>query len=622
MSGIVGIWHEDGEPVDGALLIRLTAYMDYRGPDGRQTWSDGSVGFGHTLLRTTWEAEREVQPCTLDGRVWILADARIDARAELTQELAASGHPCDDRTTDPEIILLAYHTWGTDCVHHLIGDFVFAIWNGWKRELLCVRDHFGIKPFYYAEFEHGLVFGNTLHGLKLHPRVSDELDDLAIADFLYYGLNQDVATTSFAAIRRLPPAHRLVASSEGIRVNRYWRLPLDDLVRYREEADYAEHFLELLRAAVSDRLRTNRLGIFMSGGLDSPGLAAMARRLFDERGGDGDVRAYTTVFDRLIPDEERYYTGLAAAALRIPVEFIAADDYEPFARAGDTARAGTEPVADAFHGQRLEALEHVAAHARVLFYGEGPDNALSHYWPAHIRSLIAQGRYLEWVADLVRYCLRNRRVPFLSNLPDRVRRQLGPTWQPTAFARREMQPGLLARVIEAGGWEQRTFGGIPTHPVRPRGYRSMWAPHWQSLFECMDPGATVVPVEWRHPYLDIRLVRYLLSVPAVTCALDKRILRSAFQAMLPEPLLLRRKTPLVADPFRAWCNRGKTLEFPSHPGLGRYLRATGSLRLGATDAAESYFQVRAIGLNFFLNHTTTSSKNRAEETQSGQARDD
>ncbi len=77
MSGIVGIINLDGQPVDRQLLQRMTEFMDYRGPDGREIWIDGAVGFGHTMLRTTFEAEFEQQPCSLDRQVWITADARI-----------------------------------------------------------------------------------------------------------------------------------------------------------------------------------------------------------------------------------------------------------------------------------------------------------------------------------------------------------------------------------------------------------------------------------------------------------------------------------------------------------------------------------------------------------------
>src|SRR6476659_5073815 len=89
MSGIIGIFNLDGAPVNRDLLQRMTDFVAFRGPDAQEIWTDGNVGFGHTMLRTTWEAETEKQPLTLDGKTWLVADARIDGRAELIAELEA-----------------------------------------------------------------------------------------------------------------------------------------------------------------------------------------------------------------------------------------------------------------------------------------------------------------------------------------------------------------------------------------------------------------------------------------------------------------------------------------------------------------------------------------------------
>jgi len=91
MSGITGILNLDGAPVDRGLLTAMTKFMTFRGPDAQRIWIEGNVGFGHTLLRTTAESEHEQQPFTLDGRVWIVADARVDAQEDLIAKLAARG---------------------------------------------------------------------------------------------------------------------------------------------------------------------------------------------------------------------------------------------------------------------------------------------------------------------------------------------------------------------------------------------------------------------------------------------------------------------------------------------------------------------------------------------------
>src|SRR5438874_2581685 len=149
MSGMTGIFNRDGAPVDRDLLSRMTAYMGFRGPDAQEIRTSGGIGFGHTLLRTTWESETENQPYVLED-VWITADARIDAREDLIRHLQAAGRHPSQNASDPELILHSYHAWSEQCLDRLLGDFSFAIWDQRARRLFCARDHFGIKRFYYS----------------------------------------------------------------------------------------------------------------------------------------------------------------------------------------------------------------------------------------------------------------------------------------------------------------------------------------------------------------------------------------------------------------------------------------------------------------------------------------
>ena len=146
MSGIVGIVNLDGAPVDRPLLEKMADFMALRGPDARGIWVGGHIGFGHTLLRTTGESENEKQPCSLDGRVWITADARVDGRDDLVLLLAAKGRDDLKNATDPELILHAYQAWGESCVEHLLGDFAFAIWDGHRRRLFCAGTTWASSP--------------------------------------------------------------------------------------------------------------------------------------------------------------------------------------------------------------------------------------------------------------------------------------------------------------------------------------------------------------------------------------------------------------------------------------------------------------------------------------------
>lgn len=168
----MAIFNLDEARVDRRLLWRLTDRMAFRGPDGEETWIGRYVGLGHTMLRTTRESENEIQPCSLDGKTYIAADARVDGREELVAKLSANGRNASLEAPDAALILHAFSVWGEDCLEHLIGDFAFAIWDGRNSSLFCARDQLGVKPFYYHESGRRVIAGNTLEPLRLHPGVS------------------------------------------------------------------------------------------------------------------------------------------------------------------------------------------------------------------------------------------------------------------------------------------------------------------------------------------------------------------------------------------------------------------------------------------------------------------
>src|SRR5437870_2183136 len=133
---------------------------------------------------------------------------------------------------------------------------------------------------------------------------------------------REPGATSFADIQRLAPAHILVCNEDSVSVYRYWELPVSAPIHHKRPSECVEQFRELLDRAVADRLRTNSAGVLMSGGLDSPTVAASARRILAGNGADAGVRAYTEVFENLIPNEESLYAGVVVGAMRVTFELL------------------------------------------------------------------------------------------------------------------------------------------------------------------------------------------------------------------------------------------------------------------------------------------------------------
>lgn len=529
MSEIAGIVNLDGAPVDRDLF-----------------WSDGSVGFRQ-------------QPFTLDGSVWLIADARIDGASEFP---------------DAESILRAYEKFGETCVDHLIGDFAFAIWDKRLRRLFCARDHFGVKPFFYARAGNSFVFSNALDVLRRAARVSDELNETAVGDYLAFGLNQDLTTTIFRDIQRLPAGHTLSVANGAITTRRYWVPAVKNEIRFRDPQSYVDRFNELFSTAIKDRLRkTSRVSISMSGGLDSTSIAAVARELLRE---SAAVHGYSNVYDKLFPDEERHYSTLAADAIGIPIYHNDADKYELFdeRRPGDLNQPEPFLIAP-LCGQFFDLLRMMAAHAPVALTGYDGDTLMNE---PRRRS------YPRRKASQLKAWLKGSQTEEFSY----------PKWIDESFAQRI---GLKSRWREPEVADTR----------RPSTLYFLQSKIWTPLLEGYDRSATHLPLEVRHPFLDLRLVDYLLSIPADPWCVNKHILRCALKDRLPAAVLNRPKTPLAANPALQLSQRASVRwldNFEASPQLNRFV----NLNLRRSLAEEKtpdllWANLRLFALNHWLKHS-------------------
>jgi len=555
----------------------MMEFLGYRGPDGLNVWLQGSIGLGHALLRSAADAGApDRQPERLDGLA-ITADVRLDSTSELKSELRQSGRLVVEPASDAMLVLHAYATWGRQCVEHLRGDFAFGIWDTARRTLFCARDHFGIKPFYYAHSPKLFLFSNTLNCLKQHPAITSTLNEAAVGDFLLFGLNYDKSTSTFRDIQRLPPAHYLTVSGDTLQIRCYWEPPTETRIRYARDQDYVERFQELLRTAVADRMAPGKQGILLSGGLDSGSVAAVTKDLSQSHDGVALV-SYTVGYDSLFADSEGAYARKTAEFLGIPNKYLPLDAVELFDKWDDDNFVLPEPCEDPLNAGFFELFSLISADCRVAFSGEGPDNLMYfQMWP-YIQELRRSRRWMRLVAETASYAWvrpfpwRGIKSRIQSFSPKARLVSEFPSWIAPEFARRM---GMQQR------WRDRGTLANPSgrHAVRPKGYASLALPHWTNMFESQDPGVTRCNVEVRYPYLDLRMVDYLLGIPSYPWLYKKMMVRKAMAGKIPEQVLSRAKTPLAVNPFEKKLRdgggrrlsrqllEGPILEFVSVPAL-------------------------------------------------------
>jgi asparagine synthase (glutamine-hydrolysing) len=546
LSGVVGIIHLDGAPVDIRQLRTMTDFLGYRGPDGSDTFVGDGVGLGNAMLRNKEILSGDGQPMRLNS-LWITADVRLDRRTELINKLVEAG---DKRVAkeipDAMLLLRAYAAWGPGCVGHLRGDFSFGIWDSATRSLFCARDHFGIKPFYYANLGKIFLFSNTLNCLRQHPLVTKELNDAAIGDFLLFGLNYDNSTTTYRDIQRLPPAHWLVVSGDGVQIESYWRPPTEGHIRYTRTDDYLDQFTELLKRAVEDRTRWNKAGILLSGGMDSGSVAVVANELSGSCGGTPQLYSYTLGYGSFDVDDEGQHARMTARYLNIPHKYLSLKELQPFAKWDEAKYRSPEPGDDPISARVFDLFQTMASDCRVVLSGEGADNLMYfQMWP-YIKDLQRNRQWGRLVTETA-WFLAIRPFPW-RGIASRIRTVFGKVKGPTAVPP-WIDPEFVKRMDLEARWKGFSGISIPANPhaSRPVAHASLLIPQWTRMFEMNDPGVTHFPVEVSYPFLDLNLVEYLLAIPVFPWAFRKKLERKAMRGKLPDEILRRKKTPVRED---------------------------------------------------------------------------
>jgi len=555
MSGFVGILNLDGAPVDRALLEGLTRSLAFRGPDAQEVLCQGPIGFGHTLLQIAGGVELQKQPAQLDGRLWIVADARIDAREELIGKLKAKSQAAGAlslSSPDAELLLHAYDVWGEACAEHLLGDFSFAIWDAPRKRLFAARDHFGMKMFYYARTGKFFLFSNTLDCLRLHPEISDRLNELAIADFLMFESNQDMGTTTFADILRLPPAHCLLCTPECVLIRRFWKLPEVSPLYFKHRQECIDQFKEIFDSAVSDRMPGKNAALLLSGGLDSPTVAISARRVADRRGFEPELKGFTLFHEKLIPHQEQHFAGLVGQALKIPIEYLPLDDSRLFDNYDDPHYRTPEPMHYAMGFGKQNPIQVMSGFSRTSLTGFGGDPALASFLLAHFRRLYKARQFGRMFGDTARFLASDGRLSRLY-FWKRIRRLIPSAGN--AAAPPWLNPDMVKRLDLKDRWQAIEGQACPNQSARPEGYEAMASTYWTINFQSFDAGETGFANEVCHPFFDLRAVKFLLALPVLPWSSDKEILRSAARGILPDAVRLRRKSPLITDPIAALLQR-------------------------------------------------------------------
>ncbi|MBE0614410.1 MAG: asparagine synthase (glutamine-hydrolyzing) [Burkholderiales bacterium] len=552
MSAIAGICNLDGRPVDRARLQRMTDAIAYRGPDGLGCWIDGATGLGHAMLHTTAESLREVQPLSDVSCALCLSFAgRVDNRDELRAALRSKGLALI-ADTDAELVLRAYQCWGEDCPQRILGDFAFAVWDGRKRTLFCARDVLGVRPFYYYADQRSFIFGSELQQLFKGADIPCEPNEGMIGEYLADSITSREETL-YQGILRLPPAHCLRVQDGKLQTRRYWDADPARAIRYRNDAEYAEHFLEIFTEAVCCRLRSQGgVGSDLSGGLDSSSVVSLIMSLQHEgKIANRDIEAYSLVFPGLACDESGYIEDVVRKS-GVKVNYLRS--YEPDASCHE-AYVRQHRDFPAYPGSYMwNAIRYLARerNIRVMLTGAGGDDWLSgsdigYAELLHRFKILQLFRHARRDAqppgngDTIATLLFELRSDYLHLLSPKalllvrwaLRRKGVPNWINPQFARRIHLRERLQRKPDL-----HQFSGNTQRDQ----YRWLNSGYLVHSLEYDDRSAAESNFEARHPFHDRRIIEFCLALPQEQLWRKdqlKYLLRQTMRALLPESVVQR-----------------------------------------------------------------------------------
>ena len=570
MCGIAGF---SGD-FEAALLERMNAALAHRGPDDAGTLFDAAarMGLAHRRLSIIDLSPRGHQPMwDVSGRVAISFNGEIYNYRELRRELSEDGFAFRS-DSDTEVLLNLYLRDGSKMLGRLNGIFAFAIWDTRSRELLLARDQLGVKPLYWAETPRGVLFSSEIKALLAEPSLEREIDARAVRHHLLY-LWCPSPFTMLARVRKLEPGCAMrVRDGRVVASWRYFELPYEQEIVDWPVADMIVQVRKYLRRAVERQLVSDvPIGAFLSGGLDSSSVVALARRAL---GGGSRLPCFTIGFRGESGRAEGMAEDLPHAqrvAKHLDVElhtiYVGPEMLEELPR---VLFHLDEPQADPAPINALFIASLARQHGiKVLLSGAGGDDVFTGYRRHYA---LTEEPWWTWLPPAARRGLRNASQHVRPTTD--VARRIGKAFRYADRSADEriasyfhwIEPGLL-RPLE-GPLLRADASDVASDlvleavarlsPSIPPLHRML---HLEQKFFLADHNLNYVDkvsmasgVEVRVPFLDPELLSLAARLPTGVKQrgrTGKWVLRRAMEPYLPRSVINRRKTGFGA-PLRQW----------------------------------------------------------------------
>lgn len=563
MCGIAGFYGFK----DDSLIRKISKELEHRGPDGEGYFTSQTVTLLNRRLAII-DRKGGDQPIYNEDRSLVLVFVgEIYNFQEERKELLKAGHTFRTHS-DTEVVVHAYEEWGEKSFDRHNGMFTIALYDTKKDTLILARDHFGIKPLYYA-FPHigrqknssantRLMFSSEIKPLIQSGLIEKKPNDRILYRYLRYRIHDDQEETFFAGVHRLMPGEMLIVEKGRVQKRMYTRLR-EELEAMPEEAHLTEahikKFSSLLTEAITMRLMSEvPVGTCLSGGLDSSTVVTVVNKLLTEKVEEassvGKIQnTFSAVFPGSSNDEERYIDDVLKRVKNVKSHKVRPTADEFFDRdLTNFIKTQEEPLVSSGHYAQYKVMEEAHKKVTVLLDGQGSDEMLAGYLPyyfVYLRQLKKEGNYFVLVREMIRsldVLFKYGRIKLL--------RALGKN---EIAVTQVLSPSFLA------AFTAETYRST-TDDLKKRLLEDIFQNSVPCLLRYEDRNAMRFSIEGRVPFLDFNLLRYIFSLPdeaIIKGGWNKYILRKAVNDLLPASIVERRNKIGFTTPEEEWFMRMK-----------------------------------------------------------------
>lgn len=532
MCGLIG-WVDTQKNLstEKNIIEKMTNTLSKRGPDSFGIYSSYHVLLGHRRL-TVVDPEGGGQPMIKaigDNTYVIIYNGELYNTSEIRDKLKSRGYTFKSYS-DTEVLLTAYIEWGEDCVKHFNGIFAFGIWDENHQKLFTARDPLGVKPLFYTQKGSALIFGSELKALLAHPDVKPVIDSEGILEIFGLGPGRTPGNGVFKGINEVPPGHCLSFVEGKIRIREYWKL--ESRIHTDDLDTTVEKVRDLFVDAVERQLVSDvPVCTFLSGGLDSSAISAIAANYFKTQG-MGTLNTYSIDYkgndkyfkaDSFQPNADAAYIDIMSKFIQSNHHNVIINNAELAAALKQAVKASDLPgMADIDSSLYLFCKE-VRKDATVAVSGECADEIFGGY-PWFREPELINSTTFPWSSAIKeRKSILSKNY---SNLP--------------------LEDYVNSRYMETLSEVPRLEGeSAEEHRMREIFYLNLkW--FMVTLLNRKDRMSMGNSLEVRVPFADYRIVEYAFNIPwsyKYCDHIEKGLLRRALKGILPDEVLYRKKSP-------------------------------------------------------------------------------